>query len=330
MSREQSAIIKGVAIILMLIYHLGNIPGIQGLDNVFYGTLSHASHPISFFLIVSGYGLYCAYKQGRISWKYLVKRTLKLYLAFWLVLLIFVVGLASWLYPGRFELPWDKHILNFIGWRWDYCLFTWFLMPYILMTFSAKWVFRIIDYLGNAISLAGAMIIFLLTSFLISRYFESWLQWHYGVYHVILWAQTLFGLTVGAVMARLFLSGKSIIWNKLHGKNILIILLLIASFAFRGLIHTSVLNPFHATLVVWLIMHLDFTERPKLIMTELGDKSMIMWFAQGFLGAMMFSEYILQLRWPLLIWIVWVIICYFFACLLKPVINRLAVACKLA
>lgn len=77
-------------------------------------------------------------------------------------------------------------------------------------------------------------------------------------------------------------------------------------------------------------MHLDFTERPKLIMTELGDKSMIMWFAQGFLGAMMFSEYILQLRWPLLIWIVWVIICYFFACLLKPVVNCLAVACKLS
>ena len=82
MSREQSAIIKGIAILLMLIYHLNNILGINGLDNEFYNTLSRASHPITFFLIVSGYGLYFLYRQGRITWKYLFRRTLKLYLAF--------------------------------------------------------------------------------------------------------------------------------------------------------------------------------------------------------------------------------------------------------
>lgn len=330
MSREQSAIIKGIAILLMLIYHLGNIPEIQGLDNIFWHTLSVASHPVNYFLIVSGYGLYYVYNQGRISLSYLFRRTMKLYIAFWVVLLIFVFGLGSWLYPGRFSLSWDLVLLNFIGWRWGYCIFTWFLLPYIFMSLSSKWIFKVIDFLGNVKSLLIVCFIYLFTSFLISRYFDSWLQWHYEVYHVVLWAQTLFGLTVGAVMARVNLSEKSLLWNKLEGKNLLVILLLVATFAFRGQINTSALNPFHASLVVWLILHLRLSVVPKKIFVELGDKTMIMWFAQGFLGVVMFSEYILLLRYPLLIWIVWVIICYLVACLLKPVVNGLTRAVKLS
>ena len=329
MSREQSTIIKGVAIILMLIYHLGNIPGIQGLDNIIYSTLSNASHPVNYFLIVSGYGLYYVFNQRGISLKYIFRRTMKLYIAFWIVLLVFVFGLGSCLYPGIFSLPWDMVLLNFIGWRWSYCIFTWFLLPYILMSLSAKWMFQVIDYLGNVKSLLIVMFIYFFTSLLIGRYIESWLQWHYEVYHLILWAQTLFGLTVGAVMARMSLSGNSLLWKKLAGKNLLVILLLVASFAIRGLIHTSALNPFHASLVVWLVLHLKFSEIPKKVLMELGDKSMIMWFAQGFLGVRMFSEYILLLQSPILIWIVWVIVCYLVACLLKPVVNCVTRAVKL-
>lgn len=330
MSREQSAIIKGVAILLMLIYHLACIPGIQGLNNVFHHTLASASHPINFFLIVSGYGLYYAYQHGRMSFKYLFRRTMKLYIAFWVVLLIFVFGLGSWLYPDEFSLSWDKVLLNFIGWRWDYCVFTWFLFPYVLMSLSSKCIFQVIDYLGNMKSLLIGIFIYLFTSFLISRYFDSWLQWHSVVYHVVLWAQTLLGLTVGSVMARVSLSGNSLLWNKLEGKNLLVILLLIVLFAVRGQIHSAALNPFHASIVVWLVLHLKFNDVPKRIFVELGDKSMLMWFAQGFLGVVMFSEYILLLKSPLLIWIVWVIVCCLVACLLKPVVNTLVRTFKLS
>ena len=116
MSREQSAIIKGIAIMLMLEYHLGCIPGIQGLDNVFHGTLSTASNPINYFLIVSGYGLYCLFQQGRFSWNYLVKRSLKLFFAFWLVLLIFVFGMAS--LPLPLSLSWlPSHAIAANRWK---------------------------------------------------------------------------------------------------------------------------------------------------------------------------------------------------------------------
>lgn len=159
MSKEQSAIVKGFAILMMLLYHLSCIPKIQDLD-IFTSTLSSISHPILYFLVVSGYGLYCVYKQGRMTWSYLLKRSLKLYLAYWLVLLIFVFGIATWMYPDRFHYSPTGVVLNFLGWRWDYCKFTWFLLPYVLMCLSSKWVFRIIDRFGIVVSLIVAFALY--------------------------------------------------------------------------------------------------------------------------------------------------------------------------
>ena len=330
MSREQSAIIKGIAILLMLIYHLDNIIGIQGLDNIFADNLSAASHPINYFLIVSGYGLYIAYLKDRLTWTYLLKRTLKLYLAFWLVLLILVFGVSSVMFPGLYSMPPEMVIMNLMGWRWDYSLFTWFLLPYVFMSLSSKWVFKIIDRLDNVLSLIVSMILYVGMSFLISRYFDSWLQWHYPVYHIILWAQTLFCLTIGAVIARRVSSGQQITWPWLQGKNLLLILLIVASFALRGFIHSSILNPFHAALVVWLVLHIDFNAVFERVFVELGKKSMIMWFAQGFIDNIIFPEGVIVLQWPVLVYVLWTIACYLFACILMPVVDYTAKQLKLA
>ena len=330
MSREQSAIIKGIAILLMLIYHLDNIIGIQGLDNMFAVNLITASHPISYFLIVSGYGLYYSYLNNRLTWAYLIKRSMKLYLAFWLVLLVLVFGVSSIMFPGLYSMPLDMVILNLLGWRWDYCLFTWFLLPYIFMSLSSKWVFTIINRLGNALSLIIGMFLYLAMSFLISRYYDSWLQWHYPVYHAVLWAQTLFGLTIGAVIARRVSSGHRITCSHLEGKNLLLILLIVASFALRGFVHSSILNPFHAALVVWLSLHLTFNAVSKTVFIELGKKSMIMWFAQGFIDNIIFPDGVAVLQWPVLVYILWTIICYLFACLLLPVVDSIAKKLRLA
>ena len=328
MSKEQSAIIKGFAILFMLIYHMGKIPDIQGLGQI-YGVITTACHPITYFLIVSGYGLYYAYKNGKLTWSYLFKRTLRLYLAFWLVLLVFVFGIASVMYPGRFSYKWTTVLLNLVGYRWDFCVFTWFLLPYVLMSFTTKWIFPLIDRIGIVISLIGSMLLYFGTSFLISRYLISWLHVHFEMYHIMLWAQTLFGLTMGVAIAQRTFAGKSVTWSKLQGKNLIVVALLVASFFLRGLIKTSAPNPFHAALVVWLVLHIDFNGLFKTVFVELGHKSMLMWFSQGFLAVYMFSEYIILLHYPLLIWFVWAVVCYIVACLLNPVVNSLAKALRL-
>lgn len=56
---------------------------------------------------------------------------------------------------------------------------------------------------------------------------------------------------------------------------------------------------------------------------------MVMWFAQGFIDDLIFPEGIIILRWPVLIYVIWTIVCYLFACLLIPVVNRIAKSLKL-
>lgn len=323
MSKEQSAIIKGFAILMMLLHHVPCIPKIQDMD-IFMSTLSSISHPILYFLVVSGYGLYIIYNKGSMTWSYLLKRSTRLYLAYWVVLLIFVFGIAAWLYPDRFHYRPIVVLLNFLGWRWDYCKFTWFLLPYVLMCLSARWVFRFIDRFGIVISLICTLLLYFFASFCISHYYMTWLRHHYMVYHVILWLQTIFGLTVGASMARLVTQGRSIVWNRIKGRNLLVLTVLAVSVIILDQLPFPGLYPFFVVLIIWLMLHFNWNGLIKKVFTELGDKSMIMWLTQGFLGVYMFAEYIIQLHWPLLIWIVWTVICYIVACLLKPVINRLA------
>ena len=323
MSREQSAIVKGIAILLMMIHHLPKIPGLMDAENPIMGVLQSLSHPIQYFLIVSGYGLYCAFMQGRLSLRYLLKRSARLYLSFWLVLLIFVFGIGSWLYPGRFSTQPAIVIANLVGWRWDYCQFTWFLLPYVLMTFCSRTVFWAIERLGNWISLGIGLFLYLIATWLISRYYVAFLSSHLVLYHCVLVMQTLFALTIGAVMARVTLSGHKLTWKSLQGRNWLIFGLILAAFMVRSQIRFSVV-PFFAAIIVWLALHADSSALLNRVLAPLGRKSMMMWFLHGYLAVYMFSEYIIHLRYPILIYLVWVALSYVLASMLLPISNKIA------
>lgn len=329
MSREQSAIIKGIAILLMFVCHISNIAGVGGLDNAFWNGFGEAAHCVNYFLLVSGYGLYLVYHKNRLSCQYLFKRTLRLYVSYWIVLLIFPVCLGALLYPGRFSYQVPDIISGFTSWRWHYSSFTWFLLPYVLMTTLAKPVFLMIDRLGSILSLVLGTVVYIVTTFIISRYYLSWLRDHYLAYHVILMLQMLLGVIIGAVMARLTLKGVSFLVPWLKGRNLLIFALIVAAFVLRGSIHFAALNPFFATLVVWLVLHVEFHEVPRRFLIEMGDKSMLMWLAQGFLGYRMFSEYIVLLPNPVMVLVVWVLVTYAVSLLLTPVANRVASVLRL-
>ena len=72
MSKEESLIMKGVAILFMLYLHLFNqLPNVELCQNyLFVGdlplayVLSRATNPVAFFLIFSGYGLYTVTRKN--------------------------------------------------------------------------------------------------------------------------------------------------------------------------------------------------------------------------------------------------------------------------
>lgn len=109
MNKQESQIMKGVAILLMLFLHLFNqLPNVELCRNFIWidgqplvHILSRAANPVAFFLILGGYGLYKVNERGD---KHRWSRVLKLFIHYWITLLIFVtIGhfLDSEKYPVR-------------------------------------------------------------------------------------------------------------------------------------------------------------------------------------------------------------------------------------
>jgi len=184
------------------------------------------------------------------------------------------------------------------------------------------------EAVGLLMPLRG-LAVYLATSWLISRYYDGYLRNHYVVYHIVLLFQTFIALIIGAIYARWVLSGKSLKVAWLENKSWLVLLGMVCMFILRGQISSSMLNPFFAAIMVLGVVNVNWSRLAVKVLGSVGNKCMMMWFCQGFLGAVMFNEYMELLYWPALIWVVWVIVTYIVASLLTPVSNQLSKALKL-
>ena len=97
MSKQETAVMKGIAICAMLCHHLYTCPENIGEGIVPYtgvlawlGILGKVC--VALFLFCSGYGLAATYKQGAFidNLKFIGRRLVKFYLNYWVIFLIFV------------------------------------------------------------------------------------------------------------------------------------------------------------------------------------------------------------------------------------------------
>ena len=151
---SQTNTTKGVAILMMLCLHLFNQP-YQGL---FEPLIFVGSKPLSYYISLfcdccvaiycfcSGYGLYAGYIKSTTNYNrknYI--RLLKLYINYWIVLLIFAVVLGLVMgqgdrYPGNFT----KFILNFTALDNSYNGAWWFVTTYILLVLMSPIIFKFV------------------------------------------------------------------------------------------------------------------------------------------------------------------------------------------
>ena len=156
MNKETSTIVKGVAILMMLFYHL------FGRDNLteictpllYIGNTSlvhyitNACYPVSFFMILSGYGLTYCYKKNQLSPIIQSKRILKLYVHFWLVLLIFVT-IGHFIKPDIYPNNLINVLINIIGINCTYNGEIWFLLPYTIISMLSWWIINFVYNLND-------------------------------------------------------------------------------------------------------------------------------------------------------------------------------------
>ena len=150
MSKLQTQIIKGLALLFMIWGHLFSNPEVTGtllsfikIDDIpFSSIICRGMGPVDFFLVVGGFGLYYIYRNG-ID-KHYFSRILKLYANYWIILLIFM-PLSILLGRNNFGFSTLQIFYEITGLHTSWDFPAWFLLPYSLLSLSHKFFFSILD-----------------------------------------------------------------------------------------------------------------------------------------------------------------------------------------
>jgi len=207
MTRRETTLLKGVAILMMLFLHLFNTDFKIGLCQIgidiagipLLSLLVRAANPVAFFVLLSGYGLYLSYCNGKQNQG---KRIVKLYMHYWITLVIFVIigyfVLGETYYPGT----WQKVIENVSGWYTSYNAEIWFLFPYCLIALTSPFLFRWFDRINAWLLLGVIGVIYFITYLAIYLWGAVYLYSHQLVYMPVLYLNFLFPFVLGVLLAK--------------------------------------------------------------------------------------------------------------------------------
>ena len=311
-SKDNSFALKGIAILFMVFAHLFNSMELCGLcspllyieDEPLIHYMIFAMNPVDFFIVLSGYGLYYTYSQGKRN---NIKRILKLYIHYWITLVIFVcIGffvVCSAKYPSSFL----DLIYNFIGWKNSYNHETWFLLPYVLLTLSSTKIFTICDKF-NPIK----VFLFSFGFYIVVR-FSS--RYSYGLiesYQLLKWVDAYLTLLCPFILGMLL----SKCWNYSAFKqkfsfkftnNYILIFALMTLFVSIILVrykYQSIFYPFYTVLFIMCFSLLHRFYWVDKILMELGKRSTSIWLTHTYFCYYFFKDFIYSFKYPIVIFIV--------------------------
>ena len=322
MSRQETQVMKGIAILFMIFYHLFLHGADMDLCHSFIfingiplaKILTRAMHPVAFYLILGGYGLYKVWQKGdKNRWK----RILKLYMHWWIIMIIFV-AIGHFIRPAKYPGSISEFILNAIGYQYNYNGELWFLLPYVILSIFAPVLFKLMSKFRALYVVIATLFINLCTSFCISRFGDLYFYKHLWAYQMLLPFHLLFNFSLGAMAARsnwfekvAKKCGKSLKVNVLSWLAILVLVTINCVFKY---------NFFYAFLFLTFFSLVRLTPTVSVILGKLGDNSMNMWMIHSWFCYHLFKSFTYSFTYPILIFIVLTIISYVCSLL----INRIA------
>lgn len=330
MNKETSTIIKGVAILMMLFYHLfgrddlgdlctpllyiGNTPLVKYLSN--------ACYPVSFFMILSGYGLTYCYKRNQFSLSIQSKRILKLYVHYWLILLIFVT-IGHFIKPDIYPSDLLHVLANIVGIRCTYNGETWFLLPYAIISLLSWWIIDFVYHLNEKrkiiITLIIYSIVFLTTRYIVYHQLENTTLLTILLQPFFI-VQLTFYFSLGILLFRL-LENEPTALKAIKSTTYFIII--IALFIIKSMIKVTIADGLYAFIIIFCISHLQLHRLFHNIFYKLGQYSMPMWMTHTFFAVYLFQDFIYGFKYPLLIWLILITISYLVSIPILKIGNRI-------
>jgi peptidoglycan/LPS O-acetylase OafA/YrhL len=331
MTKQESLMMKGVAILLMLFLHLFNHADVvasrcinfchvQGLPLANW--LSHAANPVSYYLFLGGFGLAIVNRGGRDVNKY--KRIARLFITYWLSILIFVtIGhfVNSAKYPGSITTI----IANATGYDTSYNGEMWFLLPYVVLSLFAPFLFKLFDRYKTRYILAVIYFMSLCTSFVISRYGEQYLYPNRWIYNPFLVFHLMFPFMLGAACVRHDFFEKLKEYSHKHKLLQKLSYLLVALIiVFRCSVKIRFTGAFLMLAIISLILIAPKPKSAVKALSFLGKYSTGMWMVHTYFCIYLFRDFIYGAKYPILIYILLIAVSLFSAIIIQKLSAKIS------
>lgn len=267
--REKTQIIKGIAILTMIIHHCINIPSGSMWIDIFGVSMKIC---ISYFTFLVGFG-YAFSKQKTIVGG--LHRAFKLLVQFWLLLFFLFVPL--YLMEGG-KMTVYQLVTNMFGLESDLHYFSWYLYYYIYAMLVMPFVAKVIDKHGWKIVL-----------FLVAITYGLEVGVHtIPNYESNIFTQAAFDclfnsplLFLGYYIAKYNVYGKVSLQKKHTLPLVLLLIVIMLAVLFKRVLAGFMLDFIYIPVIIFLIVGIFtlYTLTPmRVVLARLGDMSMPMWF----------------------------------------------------
>ena len=325
-TKEDTLVIKGVAILLMIWLHLF----IQNEDytSLFftkYGGVESllaraAGMCVTLYIFLSGYGLYISYT--RFPNLQIKKRIVLLYINLFLVAFIFI-PLGLYLNPTLFEVNIKTIASNLIGWNTTWNREWWFLLPYIILICMSKHIFLLIKNKRTAFPFLIFNFLLYILIFVLSYYNIEFLKTHDFIRLLFSVLKLLFAFSLGAYYADKNVLGQIKNFSHLHySVSFIMIVVIVLFIVLRSMISHSIINPFFGVFFITVLVSIKCPDFIKKILIILGIHSTNMWLVHTFFCIYIFQDFIYNFRYSLLIFLVTVLLSLFTSLLIQPIVKR--------
>lgn len=320
LSKRDIKILKGVAILFMLLLHLFCRKDVNGLYDTF---LTINGTPLIYYLALfgdacvpiycfsSGYGLFTI-TESSVYNKNNLSRIFKLLVNYWIVLVFFVaIGFLTGKseYPGSLQ----KFLLNFFVVSYSYNGAWWFLQTYIILVFSVPVLFKLMKKYHSVIIFAMSCAVYIISYILRFRNLlevngHPLLNMFFNA--IVLAGTSQLTFVVGSIFA------KEKIYLKLHQrfynipfKNILCFAGILLLVIVHALYQSMIIAPFTGAVFICLFSLMDKHISLQRTLNFFGNHSTNIWLTHMFFYLSIFSEITFAPRYPVLIFSWLILLC---------------------
>lgn len=335
MTRQESLVMKGIAILLMLWLHLFNMqtplysPLFYIGDNPVERYLTCLTKPVGFFCFLSGYGMHVLYEKGKDKHRW--SRIGKLYIHWWIILSIYIIvyqlitstHIEIINHPTTHAFNYETIIKNITAFDTSWYHPGWFLFPYMCLSLFAFNLFELTARLKVWQILLFFWILGLMVGVFITRN-SDFVYSHRLVANIASFISLMPAFMFGAM------AHKTKIIVKMQCKtrrNALMWCVLIVFSIFVCWLHMSIWGGFYPAIFTILFLASPRWTWVDKMLAHLGKYSMDMWLIHAWLYYYLFKEEFYSLKYPIVIFgalVISSLVCSYFVTIISNFIYERA------